>query len=60
MRDALTVSDPGVRFAPAAVLAGVAELADARDLKSLGLTRPVPVRFRSPAPINPYACLFLP
>jgi hypothetical protein len=28
----------------------VAELVDARDLKSLGLTRPVPVRFRPPAP----------
>gem|GEM_PF-3965087 len=30
--------------------AGVAELADAQDLKSCGLNKTVPVRFRSPAP----------
>ena len=29
--------------------AGVAELADAQDLKSCGTYTPVPVRFRSPA-----------
>ena len=29
--------------------AGVAELADAQDLKSCGTYPPVPVRFRSPA-----------
>jgi hypothetical protein len=32
--------------------AGVAEQADARDLKSLGHLMPVPVRFRSPAPLH--------
>ena len=31
------------------VNAGVAELADAQDLKSCGTYTPVPVRFRSPA-----------
>ena len=31
------------------VYAGVAELADAQDLKSCGTYTPVPVRFRSPA-----------
>ena len=34
------------------VLAGVAKLVDARDLKSRGLKRPVPVRLRPPAPEN--------
>jgi hypothetical protein len=33
------------------IIAGVAELADAQDLKSCGPSRIVPVRFRSPAPI---------
>ena len=32
--------------------AGVAELADAQDLKSCGTYPPVPVRFRSPALIG--------
>ena len=31
------------------ICAGVAELADAQDLKSCGTYTPVPVRFRSPA-----------
>ena len=31
------------------IYAGVAELADAQDLKSCGTYTPVPVRFRSPA-----------
>ena len=31
------------------VIAGVAELADAQDLKSCGTYTPVPVRFRSAA-----------
>lgn len=34
------------------VIAGVAELADAQDLKSCGPLKLVPVRFRSPAPVK--------
>ena len=41
----------GHRFEPywSHLFAGVAELADAQDLKSCGTYTPVPVRFRSPA-----------
>ncbi len=38
--------------------AGVAELADAQDLKSCGTYTPVPVRFRSPALISEYEVEF--
>ena len=40
------------------IYAGVAELADAQDLKSCGTYTPVPVRFRSPAFLLANVCAF--